>query len=175
MRGFVPPAYLTTRNRYFPMLLDADNNQQQQNDTSMPGLRQMPTGLVDKLLGNAGTAPATNGGISGPGGSVTDPNTGEVFAGPSTGVSNWAGGATPLLYAYLIGKGKMIEADNPDSPLGKGLLATLGPSIAQIKEDPKGMGLPTALGLPFLTPFTGSDKARRTAPEWAGLWNSLGL
>lgn len=72
----------------------------------------------------------------------------------------------PGFWAALIMLGKRVEHNNPDSPLGKGLLAGLGPSIAQIREDPKGMGLPTLAGLPFLTPFTGSKKARETKPEW---------
>ena len=96
-------------------------------------------------------------------------------AGAGGGASGGLGGMGPLLYAYLIGKGKMLENENPDSALGKGLLAGLGPSFAQVREDPMGMGLPTALGLPFLTPFTGSKKARATEPEWAGLWNMFGL
>jgi len=104
---------------------------------------------------------------------------GETFGGGSGGggggMSNVAGGATPLLWAYMIGKGKMIESKNPDTPVGNGMLAGLGPSLAQIKEDPKGMGIPTAIGLPFLTPFTGSKKAKSTKPEWAGLWEGFGL
>lgn len=96
-----------------------------------------------------------------------------------TGMSNWAGGATPLLYAYLIGKGKMMEnnrlSQDPNDPMGNLGLAMLAPSFNQIKEDPKGMGLPTLLGVPFLTPFTASDKSKQTKPEWSGLWNSLGL
>lgn len=92
-----------------------------------------------------------------------------------TGASNWAGAATPAIYAYLIGKGKMLENENPGSAQSDALLAGLGPSFNQIKEDPVGMGLPTALGAPFLTPFTGSDKAKAEKPEWAGLWEGIGL
>lgn len=91
-----------------------------------------------------------------------------------------AGAAGPgLLYAYLIGKGKMMEnerlKENPDDPMGNFGLAMLAPSGAQIMEDPKGMGLPTLLGAPFLTPFTASDKAKQTEPEWAGIWNWAGF
>jgi hypothetical protein len=32
------------------------------------------------------------------------------------------------------------------------------------------MGLPTLLGAPFLTPFTGSQEAKKTKPEWSGLF-----
>lgn len=90
------------------------------------------------------------------------------------------GAAGPgLLYAYLIGKGKMMEnerlKENPDDPMGNFGLAMLAPSGAQIMEDPKGMGLPTLLGAPFLTPFTASDKAKQTEPEWAGAWNFFGF
>jgi hypothetical protein len=118
--------------------------------------------------------PADFGGGIGPGGVE---RTGGLFGG-GTGMSNWAGGATPLLYAYLIGKGKTLEherlAQDPDDPLGNFGLAMLAPSGAQIKEDPVGMGLPTLFGLPFLTPFTASDEAKGTRPEWSGLFNMIG-
>lgn len=91
--------------------------------------------------------------------------------GPSGGGLGGAGAA--LLWARLIGEGKKQEylrlKDDPDDPLGNFGLAMLAPSGNQIMEDPKGMGLPTALGLPFLTPFTASDKAKQTKPEWSGL------
>lgn len=102
-------------------------------------------------------------------------NGGGVFGGGS-GMSDWAGGATPLLYAYLIGKGKSLENDRlkkyPDDPLGNVGLGLLGPSISQALADPKGMGLPTLLGLPFLTPFTASDAAKQKSPWFKGI---LGL
>ncbi len=90
-------------------------------------------------------------------------------------MSNLAGSATPLLYAYLIGQGKMLEANNQDSPLSDASLGLLGPSFNQLKEDPVGMGLPSLLGLPFLTPFFADDKAKRAKPEFAGLWGAAGL
>lgn len=83
------------------------------------------------------------------------------------------GAGAALLWARLIGEGKKQEylrlKDDPDDPLGNFGLAMLAPSGNQILEDPKGMGLPTALGLPFLTPFTASNKAKQTKPEWSGL------
>jgi len=50
----------------------------------------------------------------------------------------------------------------------------IGPSITQMIEDPK-LGLFTLAGVPFLSSFFASDEARKTAPEFAGIWNSLGL
>lgn len=102
---------------------------------------------------------------------------GAAAGGEGVGMSNFAGAATPLMYAYLIGKGKTIENErlneNPDDPLGNFGLAMLAPSGAQIAEDPVGMGLPTLLGLPFLTPFTASDDAKKKKPEWSGLFGGL--
>lgn len=69
--------------------------------------------------------------------------------------------------------GKNIESSNADNPLGQGLLAGLGPSASQIFADPIGMGLPTLLGAPFLTPLTASQKSQNTAPWWSSLF-SLG-
>lgn len=110
---------------------------------------------------------------------TTTPTTGAPAANAPTGMSNWAGSATPFVYAYLIGKSKMMEHDrlekDPDDPLGNFSMAMVMPSGNQIKEDPKGMGIPTALGLPFLTPFTASDEAKKKKPEWAGPWESIGL
>lgn len=123
-------------------------NQQRQQMPSVPNLQGFMGGE------SAGASPAASG---------------------PTGMSNIAGGATPLLYAYLIGQGKMIEGNNPDSALGKGLLGGLGPSFNQLKEDPVGMGLPSLLGAPFLAPFFASDDARKAKPEFAGIWESLGL
>ena len=98
-------------------------------------------------------------------------------SGGNLGMSNWAGGATPLVYAYLIGKGKLMTQrrleKNPNDPLGNFGLAMLAPSISQIAKDPKGMGIPTAIGLPFLTPFTASKKAKQTKPEWEGIFGGL--
>ena len=120
--------------------------------------------------------PSLNGGIGGQGGfGGSQPGGAAGGASAPTGMSNIAGAATPALYAYLIGQGKMIESRNPDSAYGKALLGGLGPSFNQLKEDPIGMGIPTALGFPFLAPFFGSDKARKKKPEFAGLWDGLGL
>lgn len=73
-------------------------------------------------------------------------------------------------YAAAIGIGKNTEYNHPDTAMGQGLLAGLGPSASQIQADPIGMGLPTALGAPFLTPFTSSTAAQATAPEWQGIF-----
>lgn len=141
-----------------------DKRSQQNNGPSFPSISPSSVGDFSSFGGGGSEAYMDGyGGVTGPG------------ASGGTGMSNFAGGATPLLWAYLIGKGKMIENQNPNSPVGKGLLAGLGPSFAQIKEDPKGMGLPTLAGLPFLTPWTGSKKARETEPEWAGFWKGIGL
>lgn len=93
-----------------------------------------------------------------------------AWMGGSGGAGGGAMGAAgpAALFAALIAAGKMAEYDNPNSIQGKASLGLLGPSFNQIKEDPKGVGLPTALGVPFLAPFTGSDKARAAKPEWAG-------
>ena len=79
------------------------------------------------------------------------------------------GAASPFLWPLLIGMGKTVEHNNPGTPAGDTLLGLLGPSAAQIKEDPMGMGLPTALGAPFLAPFFASDKAKGATPEWLSL------
>lgn len=136
-----------------PALFQALMNRRQQSQQG----QQMPS--IPNLQGfmggeSAGASPAASG---------------------PTGMSNIAGSATPLLYAYLIGQGKMLESENPDSALGKGLLGGLGPSFNQLKEDPVGMGLPSLLGFPFLAPFFANDKSRRAKPEFAGIWNAAGL
>lgn len=66
--------------------------------------------------------------------------------------------------------GKNTEANHAGTPVGDALLGGLAPSAAQMWEDPIGMGLPTLLGAPFLTPFTASDKAKKTKPEWSSLF-----
>lgn len=139
---------------------DPRMQQQQQVSLPMPSL-------------NGGIGGQGNGGFGGFGGGES--SAGGAASSAPTSMSNIAGSATPLLYAYLIGQGKMIESRNPDSAYGKALLGGLGPSFNQLKEDPVGMGIPTALGFPFLAPFLGSDKARKKKPEFAGLWDGLGL
>lgn len=143
-----------------PALIQALTERRQQNQQR----QQMPS--IPNLQGLMGGETAAPSGAS--------PAASPAASGPS-GMSNLAGSATPLLYAYLIGQGKMIEGNNPDSALGKGLLGGLGPSFNQLKEDPVGMGLPSLLGVPFLAPFFASDDARKAKPEFAGIWESLGL
>lgn len=85
------------------------------------------------------------------------------------GGGGMAGAAGPAaLFAALIAAGKMTEYKNPDTPMSKASLGLLGPSINQAMADPKGIALPTALGLPFLAPFTGKKDAQAAKPEWAG-------
>lgn len=64
-------------------------------------------------------------------------------------------------FAALIGAGKILQNNDPDSFMGKSLHGLLGPSISQMFADP----LNTLLG-----PFQGftSSKARNTEPEWMG-------
>lgn len=88
--------------------------------------------------------------------------------GATMGTSNPA-----LFYAMMIGLGKNIESTQPNNGLGMGLLGGLAPSGNQIAKDPMGMGLPTLLGAPFLTPFTSSKAAQAARPEWQSLF-SLG-
>src|SRR6185437_6299791 len=94
--------------------------------------------------------------------------------GAATGSSLSGGSASPmssaLFWAALIGAGKNVENSNANNGLGKGLLAFMGPSIHQVSKDPVGMGLPTLLGAPFLTPFTSSKASQDTRPEWSSLF-----
>lgn len=86
------------------------------------------------------------------------------------GASVMGGGNPIMLIAEAIGTGKNIEYSNPRTGLGQTLLAGLAPSGRQIAKDPVGMGIPTLLGMPFLTPFTSSKKAQAARPEWEGIW-----
>lgn len=89
-------------------------------------------------------------------------------AGGSVGGAGFGAFGPAAAFAALIGAGKLIESENADSPLGRGLLSGLGPSISQIFEDPK-LGAFAALGVPFLGGIFRSKKASRTEPEWAPL------
>lgn len=115
-----------------------------------------PAGAAGAGVGGAGAA--------GAGAASAASSSGGSGAGAGGGMASMG----PGLFAALIASGKLIEHGNPDSALGKGLLGGLGPSYAQIRADPKGMGIPTALGHAWATPWTSSRKARGTAPEWAG-------
>lgn len=86
------------------------------------------------------------------------------------GPSFLGGFGAPALFAALIGLGKNTETNNANNPVGKGLLAGLGPSISQVAKDPVGMGLPTLLGAPFLTPFTASKQSQQTPAEWSSIF-----
>lgn len=102
----------------------------------------------------------------------------DSLGGASAGSGGGAAGGGSMLgslgpiaaIAAAVGLGKNTEANHAGTPLGDGLLAGLAPSVAQMWKDPVGMGLPTLLGVPFITPFTGSDDAKKTKPEWSGLF-----
>ena len=101
----------------------------------------------------------------------------QFFGGSGAGGGGFGGAASaalPLAYAAAIGFGKNTEANHANTPFGDVLLGGLAPSGAQILEDPLGMGLPTLLGAPFLTPFTASQEAKAKKPEWSSLF-SVGL
>jgi hypothetical protein len=118
--------------------------------------------------------------LSGAGGGLGGaslPTTGADAGLGSSGGGLFGGGGGALgslgpaaAFAALIGMGKNTEANHPNTPEGDASLGLLGPSAAQIIKDPIGMGLPTLLGVPFITPFTGSQDAKKTKPEWSGLF-----
>jgi hypothetical protein len=139
-RGVWPAYY------YDPLIVEREEERSRPN-YAMTLLNALPKTADNPLLELLGGAP----------------NSG-AFSG--SGLGGWAGSlGTPLAYAALIGAGKAVEHNNPDSWIGRALLSGLGPSIAQIKEDPK-LGLTTALGLPFLNGWIRSDEAAREEPEW---------
>jgi hypothetical protein len=145
-----------------------------------PGMGMPPLGMLTNFMGGgagagagAGAASAAGGGASSLGASAggsLSAGAGGAAAGGSGALGGMSAMGPAALFAALIGLGKNTENNHAGTPLGDGLLAGLGPSAAQIFEDPLGMGLPTLLGAPFLTPFTASDKAKKTAPEWQGLF-----
>lgn len=116
---------------------------------------------------------SSDGGFAGAVGSDVAPGGASMSGGGSA-----AGGASafalPLAYAAAIGVGANTAANHGGTPLGDGLTSLLGPSAAQMWKDPVGMGLPTLFGAPWLTPFTASDDAKKTKPEWSSLF-SLGF
>jgi len=139
------------------------------------GAGSPPIGTLSSMGGGAagdgaGTAADVGGGADSFGGLGSYTGTSAGAAGGagsgSGGVAGMGPVAGPALFAALIGSGKIIEHNNANNPLGQGLLAGLGPSFSQVKKDPVGMGLPTLLGAPFLTPFTSSRAAQDTKPEW---------
>jgi hypothetical protein len=138
--------------------------------------------VANSYMGGSGPAQgsfrgAQEAGLGSTSASAGGPSMSNLLGGTSSSGAGAVG--TPLLWAYLIGQGKMQEnsrlSKDPNDPLGNFGLAMLAPSGAQIKEDPVGMGLPTLLGAPFLTPFTASKKSKQQKPEWSGLWSGLGL
>jgi hypothetical protein len=164
--------------------------QEQQGGGLPPGSSLLGKAIFKDLFGNSiagtGGAPATSLGsdfVMMQGGQVIPagglPGGGAVGAGagssgaaagsPGVGVGAYA---SPLAIAALIAGGKMAESKDPNGPMGKIGQTFLGPSLAQIGADPK-VGLTTILGVPFLNSFIMSDKAKGTAPEWAGLFGGL--
>lgn len=109
------------------------------------------------------------GGLNAPLGGAADAGGGSSTLGGAGGFGGLASLA-PFGYAAAIGVGANTAANHGGTPLGDGLTSLLGPSAAQMWKDPMGMGLPTLLGAPWLTPFTGSDEAKKTKPEWSGLF-----
>lgn len=102
-------------------------------------------------------------------------STGSTFFGGGAGASGGGlaglgAAAWPAAIAAAIGFGKNTEANHANTPVGDVLLGALAPSGTQIFEDPIGMGLPTALGFPFLTPFTATKEAKAKKPEWSSLF-----
>jgi hypothetical protein len=106
----------------------------------------------------------------------------ESFGGPLGAGGGGAGGGGaggfsmssmgPMGWAAMIAAGKGLQAQDPDSFMGKALHGLLGPSISQglagIKENPLTGLLNLGLGpLQGFTPW--GKKARRTDPEWMGL------
>jgi hypothetical protein len=129
-------------------------------DLGGPGMKQ-DGGFLD-FLTNLPTKLGIGTGASG-GSTVGGASDGGVGAGAGAV-------AVPLMAAAGIGLGKNTEANYAGTPVGDLLLAGLGPSAAQIIKDPLGMGLPTLLGVPFITPFTASQDAKQTKPEWSSLF-----
>lgn len=92
------------------------------------------------------------------------------------GKGGFGGMSGPLLFAYLIAQGKMLENQrlrkNPDDALGNTGLALLGPSFKQsstaIKENPFTGLIGTAFGP--AAPFLFSDKAKQKKPEFSFLF-----
>jgi hypothetical protein len=153
------------------------------------GLPPGTSSIIDKFLpgggSTAGAGPITDTGafpggsaagdygfadLSGAGGGLGSGASGGSSAAGGSGGSALGGLGPAAMFAALIGLGKNTEANHPNTPGGDASLGLLGPSAAQIVKDPIGMGLPTLLGAPFLTPFTGSDEAKKTKPEWSGMF-----
>ncbi len=135
-----------------------------QGNPALAGSDGIPLGL--DAQGNAALPEA---GASGGGGILGSLGLGGGTAGGgASGAMGSLGGIGAI--AALIGSGKNTEYNHAGTPVGDVLLGGLAPSGAQILKDPIGMGLPTLLGAPFLTPFTASMDAKKTKPEWSGLF-----
>ena len=167
---FGPPA--PRRDPEIEMLVDILLSQsarpQQRPSQSPPAIGGNP---LAQLLGGGASGGFPSFGASGVGSGVGGA---PGAAATSGGGSGLAAAAPALGYAYLIGQGKMLENQYPDSPLGRALLSGLGPSIPQMIADPKLAGF-AALGVPFLGGVFRNDKAAKAEPEFAGLWRGLGL
>lgn len=114
----------------------------------MAGLNPKGGGILDFLTGGTSNAGGTAGSSAG-------------------GMGGVGAAAIPAAIAAAIGFGKNTEANHANTPFGDALLAGLGPDINQVVADPIGMGLPTLLGVPFITPFTARKEAKAARPEWS--------
>lgn len=144
--------------------VDPNQFDMQDASTIMKLLQQLQgTGMGQSILSQVGL-----GGAGGTGGGM-----GGLFGGAGAGgMGGMMSSLGPIgAIAAGIGLGKNTEANHAGTPLGDGLLGALAPSGAQILKDPIGMGLPTLLGAPFLAPIFGSDEAKKTKPEWSGLFD----
>lgn len=112
----------------------------------------------------AAGAGATGAGATGAGAGGAGGAGGGAAAAGGLGALGWAG----LIAAGVIA-GKETEQTQSQNPIGRGLLSALGPSIPQMKEDPK-LALTTALGVPFINGAIRSDKSASAAPEWRSLF-----
>lgn len=119
-------------------------------------------GMTGFGAGGAGSGMGALGGVGA--GAGTAAGAGGAGAGAGGGLAAMG----PIAgFAALIGGGKLLEERNSQSPVGRGLLSMLGPSISQMRADPK-LAVTTAVGLPFLNGFIRNNKAASAKPEWAG-------
>jgi len=146
------------------------------NAPSGTGGGGMPMGGLNPYLFLGEGSPLAGGGAGAAGGAGAGGTSagaaGAGGAGAGAGATG-AGGLGALGWAGLIAAGviagKETEQTQSQNPIGRGLLSALGPSIPQMKEDPK-LALTTALGVPFINGAIRSDKSASAAPEWRSLF-----
>lgn len=147
----------------------------QSSGTGLPPLSVIQK-FMDKGIG-AGTsstgATAGNGAAGADSGGFLS-SLGNMFGGSGGGASSGgagsSGGSAAMMNPYtaiaaLVLAGKTAEYKNPGEWYSDASLSLLGPSLGQMREDPK-LGLTTLLGLPFLNGFIANDDAKSAAPEW---------